>query len=199
MMNRTMQIRADVYDLPEDVTGDAVYADPPYKGQGHRYGRKGDVSIVDLIAVMEGVAPRRAMSISAPMLATVLPHLKDRPGFRVCPWVKPQTSFKPNVWPAYTWEPVLVWGEINLCRDMPTPRDHLVASAHQRKPGQFVTPKPPDFGDWIVRVLLPRPSGQVFVDLFAGSGAVGRVAEGLGCDVVWIDDGRAAASVTQER
>lgn len=103
------------------------------------------------------------------------------------PWVKPQTSFKPNVWPAYTWEPVLVWGEVKAARDMPTPRDHLLWPAHQRRPGQFVTPKPPEFADWIIRVLLPRPSGKVFVDLFSGSGAISKVADGLGCSVVSVD------------
>lgn len=177
------KLTCDVFDA--GVVGDAVYADPPYKGQGKRYGC-GDINIPELIAKMENVAPRRAMSVSAPMLHDVLPLL---PKCRIMPWVKPQTSFKPNVWPAYTWEPVLVWGDIKACREMPTPRDHLVAAAAQRRPGQFVTPKPPDFADWIIRVLLPRPVGKVFVDLFAGSGAVGRVANGLGCRVVSVDNG----------
>jgi hypothetical protein len=180
-----MNLCIDVFDF--DSTGDAVYADPPYKGQGHRYGC-GDIDIPKLIAKMDSIAPRRALSISAPMLVDVLPLFGK---CRVMPWVKPQTSFKPNVWPAYTWEPVIFWGDIKADRDMPTPRDHLVAAAHQRRPGQFVTPKPPEFGDWVVRVMLPRPSGKRFIDLFSGSGAIGAVANAYGCEVVSVDNGKA--------
>lgn len=178
-------LQKDVFDV--SLSADAVYADPPYRGQGHRYGVKGDIDIKRLVALMERIAPRRALSISAPMLKDVLPMIPD---VRVMPWVKPQTSFKPNVWPAYTWEPVLVWGDVKADREMPTPRDHLVWPAHQRKPGQFVTPKPPNFADWVIRVLLPRPAGKVFVDLFSGSGAVGKVADALGCRVVCVDKQR---------
>lgn len=173
---------ADVFEV--NISADAVYADPPYKGQGKRYGIKDEIDIFNLITKMEEIAPRRALSISAPMLKDVIKYL---PAARIMPWVKPQTSFKPNVWPAYTWEPVLVWGDIKADRSMPTPRDHLVAAAHQRRPGEFVTPKPPDFADWIIRVLLPRPADKIFCDLFSGSGAMGRVAEGLGCRVIAVD------------
>jgi hypothetical protein len=175
-------IKSDVFEI--NVTADAVYADPPYKGQGKRYGIKNNINIAQLIKLMEHIAPRRALSISVPMLRETMDLL---PTARVLPWVKPQTSFKPNVWPAYTWEPVLVWGDIKADRTMPTPRDHIVAAAHQKKPGEFVTPKPPDFADWIIRVLLPRPADKIFCDLFSGSGAIGRVADGLGCKVIAVD------------
>lgn len=177
-------IKANVFELPENIKGDAVYADPPYSGQAKRRYNLPEINIANLIALMEHIAPRRALSISAPMLYTVLPLL---PKARVMPWVKPQTSFKPNVWPAYTWEPVLVWGDIKADREMPTPRDHLVWPAHQRKKGDFCTPKPPEFADWIIRVLLPRPAGKVFIDLFAGSGVISKVAEALGCKVIAVD------------
>lgn len=175
-------IKQDVFDV--SIKADAVYADPPYKGQGRRYGIKKDLQMKNLIKVMEDIAPRRALSVSAPMIPEILELL---PNARILPWVKPQTSFKPNVWPAYIWEPVFIWGDIKADRTMPTPRDHLVADAYQKKPGEFVTPKPPEFADWIIRVLIPKPSGKVFCDLFSGSGAIGRVADGLGCSVIAVD------------
>lgn len=201
-MKQIQVITADVFDI--EITGDAVYADPPYKGQGKRYGNKGDINILELIKIMEHIAPNRALSISAPMLYETESFFKKRNmNYRVMPWVKPQTSWKPNVWPAYTWEPVIVWGDIKADRSMPTPRDHCICPAHQRRPGEFITPKPPEFADWIIRVLLPRPTGKVFVDLFSGSGAVGKVADGLGCQVICVDNEmankRLSKAVCQER
>lgn len=175
-------IKSDVFEV--NVTADAVYADPPYRGQGKRYGIKKDIEMRQLIQKMEQIAPVRAISVSAPMIQEIINII---PQARILPWVKPQTSFKPNVWPAYTWEPVFVWGELKADRTMPTPRDHIIAAAHQKRPGEFITPKPPEFADWIIRVLLPRPAGKTFCDLFAGSGAVGKVADGLGCKVISVD------------
>jgi hypothetical protein len=70
---------------------------------------------------------------------------------------------------------------------LPTPRDHLVACCYQRKPGEFVTPKPAEFEDWIIKVLLPRPADKIFCDVFAGSGALSKVADGYGCKVISVD------------
>jgi hypothetical protein len=90
-------------------------------------------------------------------------------------WVKPFCIFKPNVNPAYAWEPVLVRGGRKRGRDLPTVRDWVSANITLKKGMSGV--KPDAFSHWLFEVLGMQ-EGDEFVDLFPGSGAVTRAWQG---------------------
>ena len=93
-----------------------AYADPPYLGQSHRYPEHREAHIWDdiethhrlLEALPVWFPDGWAFSLSSPSLRAILPAAPKN--VRVMAWVKPFGAFKPNVNPAYVWEPVLVWG-----------------------------------------------------------------------------------------
>lgn len=88
-----------------------AYADPPYVGQSKKFyadhpDYAGEVDHAALIARMESEFPDGwALSLSSPSLPEILALCPD--GVRIGSWVKPFCSFKPNVNPAYAWEPVI--------------------------------------------------------------------------------------------
>jgi hypothetical protein len=96
---------------------------------------------------------------------------------RVGSWVKPFASFKPNVNPAYAWEPVIFRGgrergkAWRLERGAYTVRDWVSAEITLKRscPGA----KPDRFCWWVFDLLGMEPNDE-FHDLFPGSGAVGR-------------------------
>ena len=90
---------------------------------------------------------------------------------RVCAWVKPFASFKPNVNPAYAWEPVIVRGGRKLGREIPTVRDWVAESITLKRGLTGV--KPDAFCFWLFQFVGLDPEDD-FVDLFPGSGAVTR-------------------------
>ncbi len=108
-----------------------------------------------------------AMSLSSPSLRTILPMCPE--DVRVMAWVKPFAVFKPNVNPAYAWEPVIVRGGRKRGRDVPTVRDWVSANITLRK--GLVGAKPPAFCDWLFGVLGAKP-GDELDDLFPGTGVV---------------------------
>ena len=82
-----------------------AYADPPYVGQAKkRYGVP-EIDVPWLIHQLEGY-DGWALSASSPSLKYILSLCPD--SARVMAWVKPFAIFKPNVNPAYAWEPVIV-------------------------------------------------------------------------------------------
>lgn len=169
-------------DIPH---ADAVYADPPYYGNEYLYNCK-PVALLDVIAVMESVAPVRALSMSQGMRKEAEDLVTGRS--RLCVWVKPWT---PNVSdPSISWEPVLLWGDLPASRRVgaATPRDTLVARAGGDNPSPFPTPKPDAFASWVVDLLGVgvRP-GSVLVDIFSGSGAISRAAMLAGWNAVGVD------------
>jgi len=116
-----------------------------------------------------------ALSLSEPSLRHLLPLTPE--GARTAAWVKPFASFKPNVNPAYTWEPVIFYGGRNRERYEPTAKDHhieapAVAENITLKRG-FTGAKPEGFCIWLLDLLGVRPEDEI-VDLFTGSGAVRR-------------------------
>ena len=156
-----------------------AYADPPYIGQSKKhYGREE----VDHAALL--VELRRfdgwALSCSSATLWEIA-RLRDGQGdflvsvdVRVGAWVKPFCSFKPNVNPAYAWEPVLFWGGRKRGRELPTVRDWVSATPPmftRSQRSKVKGEKPDDFSFWLFEVLGMGP-GDEFVDLFPGSGAV---------------------------
>ena len=88
-------------------------------------------------------------------------------------WTKPFAAFKRNVRNAYTWEPVIfVAGRDRSADGAPIGRDHLSAKITLEK--GLVGAKPPAFCRWVLD-LLGYIEGDELVDLFPGTGVMGRV------------------------
>lgn len=146
------------------------YADPPYPGYAHRYAENTEVDHKELIErLCDEFQDGWALSSHTPALHDLIPMCpKD---VRVMAWVKPFASFKPSVRVAYAWEPVLVRGGRKRGREYDTVRDWVAASITLQR--GMVGAKPDAFCFWIFEVMGMLP-GDEFVDLFPGTGAVGR-------------------------
>lgn len=152
-----------------------AYADPPYLGCGRLYIKHHDEAMVwddpeEHRRLIERLADEYpdgwAMSLSSPSLKVILPMCPD--DVRVMAWVKPFASFKPNVNPAYAWEPVIVRGGRKRERYEDTVRDWVSESITLRK--GLTGAKPLAFCSWILDVLGFRPDEDVLDDLFPGTG-----------------------------
>lgn len=114
-----------------------------------------------------------AMSCSSPSLLEIAEPFREF--LRVAAWVKPFASYKPNVTPAYTWEPVLFAGGRKATRSEPTGRDSFVGNITMRR--GFPGAKSDEFAFWLFEDLFNARPEDEFVDLFPGSGAVTRAWE----------------------
>jgi len=92
----------------------------------------------------------------------------------VMAWVKPFAAFKPNVNPAYAWEPVIVRGGRKRTREQPTVRDWVSSNITLQR--GVVGAKPETFCLWLFDVLGLEP-GDEFVDIYPGTGGVMRAWE----------------------
>jgi hypothetical protein len=150
-----------------------AYADPPYPGHTKKklYAsdpRCAEVDHAALIAQLVDEYPDGwALSTGSNNLHAVLPMCP--PDVRVMAWVKPFCSFKPNVNPAYAWEPVIVRLGRRLGRKVATARDWCSANITLKK--GCAGAKPPAFCAWLFRVLGCQAHDEI-ADLFPGSGAV---------------------------
>ena len=159
-----------------------AYVDPPYLGQGTKhYGdRHPEAAVYDTIdghaalvrRVVADFPDGWALSLSAPSLRQILPLCPE--DCRVGVWVKPFASFKPNVNPAYCYEPVIWRGGRPFTRTDDTVRAFVSANIALRK--GFPGAKPEAFCYWLFELLNMTPNDE-FHDLFPGSGAVGRAWE----------------------
>lgn len=152
-----------------------AFADPPYLGQGKKhYGLlHPDASDCDTLEWHRALIARLvadypdgwALSASSPSLAQLIPMCP--PGVRIAAWVKPFAVFKPNVNPAYAWEPVIFIGGRKRERYDAKVRDWHSENIAMRKgvPGA----KPKNFGPWIASLLNVTPEDSVD-DLFPGTG-----------------------------
>lgn len=120
-----------------------------------------------------------AMSLSTPSLQQLLAGAPS--DTRIGAWVKPFAVFKPNVNPAYTWEPVFFWHvRGKRSRAEPTVRDFTwpaieapaVACNITLKRG-LTGVKPEGFCFWMFE-MLGLTLDDTLDDLFPGSGAVRR-------------------------
>lgn len=147
-----------------------AYADPPYVGCAGLYPEKTEVDHGALFARLRDEFPDGwALSASSPSLPYLL-GLPDCPAdIRIAAWVKPFAVFKPNVNPAYTWEPVIFMGGRRGDRSRSTVKDHLSESITLRK--GLVGAKPRRFCFWIFDLLGMEP-GDELVDLYLGTGIV---------------------------
>lgn len=151
-----------------------AYADPPYLGQGQKlYGYPEWDSLErhqQLIAQLQTEYPDGwAMSASSPSLRAILPLCP--PDVRVAAWTKPFAVFKPNVNPAYAWEPVIFRGGRKGDRTRPTVRDWFAHVITLKK--GLTGAKPAPVCDWILELLGAQPGDQVD-DLFPGTGIFGE-------------------------
>jgi hypothetical protein len=164
-----------------------AYADPPYIGQAKQhYSADPNCAEVDhaqLIAMLQRDFPDGwALSASSPSLKTILPLCPD--AVRIAAWVKSFCAFKRGVRPAYAWEPVIFRGgrnPVNGFRHAPperngkqnTPKDFIVEPITLQK--GLVGAKPAKVCRWILDMLNVQVGDEV-VDLFPGTGIMGRVA-----------------------
>jgi hypothetical protein len=152
-----------------------AYADPPYLGCASLYKEHPNADVWDdpemhrlLILQMNDNYPDGwAMSLSSPSLKTILPMCPD--DCRVSAWVKPFAIFKPNVGVAYAWEPVIWRGGRRRTREQDTMRDWVSANITLKR--GLTGAKPRDFCRWLFG-LLNLETGDEFIDLFPGTGAV---------------------------
>ena len=156
-----------------------AYADPPYLGLAAKfYGdRHPDAADYDRPEKHQELIDRLcaefdgwAMSLHSPSLRTILPMCP--PESRVAAWVKPFASYKKGVNPGYAWEPVIFWGARRRTdgSELTVPDYCSVPITLQRG---FQGAKPERFVWWMLALLGVRPDDE-FIDLFPGSGAVGR-------------------------
>ncbi len=145
-----------------------AYADPPYVGQAKKqYGRQ-EVDHAELVSSLVRDYPDGwALSCSSPSLKEILAYCPE--DVRVMAWVKPFCSFKPNVNPAYAWEPVIVRGGRKRTRDVETVRDWVSEPITLQR--GLVGVKPRAFCFWLFSVMNLE-AGDTLDDLYPGSGAV---------------------------
>lgn len=151
-----------------------AYADPPYIGQAHRYVEKTEVDHQALVEKLCAEFPDGwALSLSSPSLKQILAMCPD--DVRVAAWVKPFAVFKPNVNPAYAWEPVIFrGGRKHRSRDEATVVDWVSANITLER--GMVGAKPDEFCYWMFQVMGLCADDE-FIDLYLGSGSVTRAWE----------------------
>ena len=143
-----------------------AYADPPYIGQAKvRYGMP-EVDHKELIHELEGY-DGWALSCSTPSLKEILPLCPD--GARIGAWVKPFCSFKPNVNPAYAWEPVIFVPARGYTREDNTIRDWVAVNITLQR--GLCGAKPEAFCFWLFQILGMENMDD-FIDVFPGTCAV---------------------------
>jgi hypothetical protein len=156
-----------------------AYADPPYLGCGRLYAahhpaaRDWDDPETHraLIARMCDEYPDGwVLSLSEPSIRVLLPMCPA--DARLGSWVKPFAIFKPNVNPAYAWEPVIFRGGRKFTRADATVRNWHSENITLKK--GLTGAKPPGFCRWIITLLNARP-GDEFDDLFPGTGIFSEV------------------------
>ncbi len=149
-----------------------AYADPPYMGCSGYYPEHQEVDHAELLKNLVWNYDNWALSCISPSLGYLLnqPCIKDL--VRVAAWVKPFASFKPNVNPAYAWEPVIFRiKKQRLTRKDKTIRDWVSANITLKK--GLVGAKPPEFCFWLFDLLQLQPEDE-FTDLYPGTGIVGK-------------------------
>lgn len=163
-----------------------AYADPPYIGQAKRHYGCEEIDHAELIGRLVREYPDGwALSCSTPSLSFILPLCPI--GWRMGAWVKPFCAFKRGVRPCYAWEPVVFWGGRNPMNGhravipekngkQTTPKDFIAEPITLKK--GLVGAKPERVCRWILELLNVREGDEV-VDLFPGTGIMGRVADAL--------------------
>ncbi len=152
-----------------------AYADPPYPGMGHKYEEKVEANHPLLVQhLVDDFPDGWALSTSTPALKYVLNLCPE--DVRIGAWVKPFASFKPNVNPAYAWEPVIFRGGRKRTREDLTVRDWHSSPITLQK--GLTGAKPESFCFWVAS-LLGADNRDEMVDVFPGTGVFGRTRQQL--------------------
>ena len=144
-----------------------AYADPPYIGCAHLFPEKQEVDHFELVQHLCRDYDCWALSASSSSLKQVLSYCPD--DVRIAAWVKPFASFKPNVNPAYAWEPVIFWHPRARTRSDKTIRDWVSVNITIKK--GLCGAKPCKFCYWLFD-LLGLELEDSLDDLFPGTGIV---------------------------
>jgi hypothetical protein len=153
-----------------------AYADPPYLGCGKLYATNHPDALewdnpethrALVVRLCDEFPDGWAMSLSSPSLKIILPICPD--DCRVGSWNKPFAVFKPNIGVAYAWEPVIWRGGRRRTRTQDTVRDWVSANITLKR--GLTGAKPRAFARWIFEILNLE-TGDEFVDLFPGTGAI---------------------------
>lgn len=150
------------------------YADPPYPGMSHLYKDHpdygGEVDHEKLVQRLCDEFPAGwVLHTASSTLASVLAACPE--DVRVMAWVKPFASWKKGVYPAYAWEPVIMWGGRNVYGDRQTVPDFCSEGITLKR--GLTGAKPERVCHWLFDCLGATPDDEM-VDLFPGSGAVSR-------------------------
>lgn len=157
-----------------------AYADPPYPGCAHLYRDHPDYAgEVDHGRLASDLLEYDGWCLhtSSPALPDVMGHVLNHghEHFRVMAWVKPFAAFKANVSVAYAWEPVLVKAARKpVVKPGMTYRDWLAEPITLKR--GLTGAKPEAVCRWLFEVMGCEPQDEL-VDLFPGTGAVGRAWE----------------------
>jgi len=156
-----------------------AYADPPYPGQARSRYNGTEVDHAALIERLDLEFDGWALSTSASALRDIwnlAPHA------RCAAWVK---TYAVNGWSRvrWSWEPVLFVtdrkglrpGERSDVWDSLVSAPNCAVGSWSEVPGKGGGSKPYEFVRWMLELLDFRP-GDELVDIFPGSGAVGRHA-----------------------
>ena len=179
-----------------------AFADPPYLGCGALYADHHEAAsdwdraethsdLVDRLA--KEFPDGWALCLSTPSLRTILPMCPD--DCRVAAWVKPFAVFKPNVNPAYAWEPVIFRGGRKGDRTRETVRDWFAKEITLKR--GLTGAKPEAFCRWILDLLGFDPRTDTLQDLFPGTAIMGRVIDGLRSEGHQFDPLFAAGPLTE--
>ena len=161
------------------------YADPPYYGLAQLYAAKHPEALEynklethkALIERMTAEFDGWALSLHEPSLRHILPLCPV--DVRVMVWVKPWVSFKPgNKQAHWAYEPVIVKLAREFTERLHGVRDYVITPmVLGDKTKRFGKGRKPEgFCMWLFEVLNLRPVDE-FVDLFPGSGGVGKAWE----------------------
>lgn len=168
-----------------------AYADPPYIGQAKRhYSHDPLCAEVDHYALLNRLHAEFpdgwALSASSSSLYQILFWCEGLGvKYRIGVWAKSFCAFKRNVRPCYAWEPVIFVGGRNPVNGhraaIPekngkqiTPKDFIVEPITLKK--GLVGAKPEKVCRWILQLLNFQP-GDELVDLYPGTGIMGKVAQ----------------------
>ena len=150
-----------------------AYADPPYIGCAMAHYGKAEVGHEFLINLLLRDYPDGwALSCSSPTLHQILTLCP--PDVRWGVWVKPFCSYKPNVNPAFAFEPVIWRGGRTRERKDETVRDWVSACITTKRGVHGA--KPYEFCAWVFD-LLNIQEGDEFEDMFPGSMAVTKALD----------------------
>lgn len=144
-----------------------AYADPPYVGQSKKHYGGVEVNHKFLIQYLCDYFDSWALSLSANSVRNILNLCPEN--VRVLAWVKPFATFKKNVNPVYSWEPVIIYNTRPRGQDKYFIHDHLVCSPQMGS--KLIGQKPEAFCYWLFECLGMQPEDE-FEDVFPGSDAV---------------------------